>query len=181
MLAMPEIETLRLNLRHLETKDATEMYASWLNDPEVNKYLETRHEQQTVENCRRFIKSCNSDPESHLFGIFLKENGRHIGNAKVGSVNRHYERGQVSLFIGEKQYWNKGLSTEVVRALNQHAFTKLGLQRLEAGCYEDNLGSLRVFLKSGYVVEGFMRSHVVRDGRRLGCFWLGVLASEYLE
>lgn len=178
---MHEIETSSLHLRPLGAEDVSEIYASWLNDPEVNKYLETRHEYQTIESCKNFVESCNNDPGSHLFGIFLKENGRHIGNAKVGFINPYYKTGQVSLFIGEKQFWNKGFSTEVVRALNQFAFKKLGLQRLEAGCYEDNLGSLRVFLKSGYVVEGFKRSHVVRDGRRLGCFWLGVLANECRE
>lgn len=178
---MPEIETSRLSLCRLEEKDATETYAAWLNDPDVNKYLETRHTQQSAESCKEFIASCNSDPGSHLFGIFLKETGVHIGNAKIGFINKYYDRGQVSLFIGEKKYWNKGLSTEIVCALNKYAFLTLGLQRLEAGCYEDNLSSLRVFLKSGYVVEGFMRSHVARDGRRLGCFWLGMLASEYLE
>ena len=97
--AVHEISTLRLHLRRLETEDVNEIYASWLNDPEINKYLETRHEPQTIESCKRFVEACNNDPGSYLFGIFLKENGTHIGNAKIGFVNPHYKRGQVSLFI----------------------------------------------------------------------------------
>ena len=176
---MPKIETPRLYLRHLEPSDATEIYAGRLNDPEVNRYLETRHALQTPESCREFIVQCNADPGSKLFGVFLKETGEHIGNAKIGSINSHYQRGQISLFIGVKRYWGQGLSTELVRGLTIYGFEHLGLHRLEAGCYEDNLSSLRVFLKSGYVVEGFMRDQVILNGRRTGCFWLGVLAREY--
>lgn len=175
------IETTRLVLRPLTTADVTQRYADWMNDPQVNQYLETRHSVQTVESCADFIDSCNQDPGSHLFGIFLKENQQHIGNVKLGFVNHHYLRGQVSLFIGEKSLWGKGLSTEVVDGITRFGFGGLGLHRLEAGCYEDNLGSLRVFLKCGYTVEGFLREHVAQDGQFRGCFWLGVLADEFKQ
>lgn len=176
---MVELNTERLYLRYLTASDATEVYANWLNDPEVNRYLETRHSIQTVESCRDFIRLCSEDPESHLFGIFLRETGAHIGNAKIGFINTLYQRGQVSLFIGEKKHWGKGYSTEVIQALTAFSFKDLGLHRLEAGCYEENLASLRVFLRNGYKVEGFMRDQVVLDNRRLGCFWLGILADEF--
>jgi ribosomal-protein-alanine N-acetyltransferase len=176
---MAELETSALYLRYLASSDANDTYVGWLNDPDVNRYLETRHAQQTVQSCRDFIEQCNADPGSHLFGLFLKETGEHIGNAKIGFINSHYRHGQVSFFIGEKHYWGRGLAGELVRALTNYGLTHLGLHRLEAGCYEDNLASLRVFLKSGYTVEGFMRDRVTLDSRRLGCFWLGILAHEF--
>jgi len=175
---MKIIESERLLLKSLQVSDATQAYADWLNDPEVNQYLETRHQTQTVASCQEFIEQCNSDKNSHLFGIFLKENGQHIGNTKLGFINPVYMRGQVSLFIGEKKYWNKGLAGEVVRSITKFGFEHLNLNRIEAGCYEDNLASLRIFLKSGYSVEGFMRNHVISKGRSVGCFWLGILKHE---
>lgn len=174
-----KLDTERLCLRILSEDDVSEKYVSWLNDPDVNKYLEVRQSEQTIQGCIQFIKSCNDDPCSNLFGIFEKENGEHIGNAKIGFVNEHYQRGQISLFIGEKRFWGRGFSTEVVKALTEYGFNRLGLHRLEAGCYEDNLASLRVFLKNGYVVEGFFRNHVLVNGSRKGCFWLGILNHEY--
>jgi RimJ/RimL family protein N-acetyltransferase len=166
-------------LRPLTEADASQRYADWLNDPEVNQFLETRHAQQTVESCRSFIQQCNVDAGSHLLGVFLRSNNEHIGNVKVGFIHSHYQRGQLSLFIGEKAYWGQGLSSELVRAVTRYAFTTLGLHRVEAGCYEENLGSLRVFLKCGYTVEGFLRDQVTLNGRRMGTFLLGVLKHEY--
>lgn len=176
---MIELNTQRLYLRPLKPSDATLEYANWLNNPEVNQYLETRHSVQSVESCRDFIINCNADPATFLFGVFLKETNRHIGNAKIGFINSIYKRGQVSLFIGDKGSWGKGLSTEVVKELSRYGFENLGLHRLEAGCYEDNLASLKVFLRNGYIVEGFMREQVVLNDRRLGCFGLGLLAHEF--
>jgi len=178
---MIEIETDQLILRNLREEDVTNEYVDWLNDPESNKYLEVRHRPQTLDTCKAFVSACNADPGSYLFGIYLKSTSKHIGNIKIGLINLVHKRGEVGLFIGDKQYWGKGYAVEVVRAITKYAFLELGIQRLEAGCYEANLASLQVFLKAGYVIEGFRRSHVFCVDKRLGCYMLGVLASEFPE
>lgn len=175
---MSHIESERLVMKPLQRTDATQVYADWLNDPEVNQYLETRHQVQTIASCQAFIEQCNDDTSTHLFGIFSKATGAHIGNAKLGFIHPVYLRGQLSLFIGDKAYWNKGLASEVVKSLTGFGFAELGLNRIEAGCYEENLSSLRIFLKAGYTVEGFMRNHVISKGVSSGCFWLGILKNE---
>lgn len=142
---MSQIDTARTFLRPLTASDAVQVYADWLNDPEVNQYLETRHVHQTVKTCETFIHQCNTDPASHLFGIFLRESGVHIGNVKLGFVNPNHARGEFSMFIGDKSCWGKGFATEVVRSLTEYGFTHLGLERIQAGCYEEHKASLRVF------------------------------------
>lgn len=176
---METIVSQRLLFKILTDADVSEQYVLWLNDPEVNRFLETRFAPQTVESCRQFVASMALDPNSHLFGIFEKTGARHIGNIKLGFIKPMHCSGQLSLFIGEKSCWGKGYATEAVRAVTQWGFSALGLERMEAGCYDENLGSLRAFLKAGYSVEGYMRSSVVSGDRRVGCFWLGVLKGEY--
>jgi len=68
-----------------------------------------------------------------------------------------------------------------VQALTQYSFESLGLKRVEAGCYEANLASLSIFLKTGYTVEGFRRSHVASGGLRQGCFVLGIINGEHIK
>lgn len=172
------IEANNIFLRKLRSEDVSQEYVDWLNDEDVNKYLETRHVHQTLQSCLQFVEACNLDVGTHLFGIFLKGSGKHIGNIKIGFINEVYARGEVSLLIGDKDCWGKGYGTESVRAVTRFAKEFLKLKKIEAGCYEDNLGSLRIFLKSGYIVEGFKRGHVLRNNKRLGCFLLGVLIDE---
>lgn len=176
---MRELTSKRLYLRTLTEQDATTRYANWLNNPAVNRFLEVRHAQHDIETCRSFIRTCNADPGCFLLGIFADHGKTHIGNIKLGPIDRRYGSGQISLFIGEQSYWGAGYATEAISAITRFAFAEQGLSRLEAGCYEDNLGSLRAFLKSGFSLEGFFRKKFTLDGKRTGCFWLGILKDEW--
>ena len=173
------IESENIYLRPLTRKDATQRYADWLNDEQVNAFLETRHVQQTMESCKSFVEKCNASPSENLFGVFYRDGDVHVGNAKLGSLHDLYARAQISLFIGERDYWGRGLGSEVILSLTRFGFENLMLERIEAGVYEQNLASLRAFLNVGYTVEGYLRKHVMFNGRRSGCFWLAMLKNEF--
>lgn len=176
---MLTLRSERVQLRRLAPEDATPTYAAWLNDPEVNRFLEVRYHTHTVESCREFIVAMNASQDQYLFGIFLVDSGRHVGNIKLGFIDRRNLSGQVSLFLGDKSTWGRGYATEAIRLITTYGFEQLGLERAEGGIYEDNLGSLRTFLKLGYTVEGFFRRKYLLDGRRTGSFWVGVLKDEW--
>lgn len=48
-----------------------------------------------------------------------------------------------------QEAWGKGYATEGSRALIRKGFTELGVRRVVASTYEDNIGSQRVMQKSG--------------------------------
>jgi ribosomal-protein-alanine N-acetyltransferase len=176
---MREITSNRLHFRQLSEEDATDTYASWLNDPVINRFLEVRHAQHSIQTCRSFVETCNADTASFLFGIFANNGKTHIGNIKLGPIDWRYGSGQISLFIGDKSFWGVGYATESILAITKFGFIELNLFKLEAGCYEDNLGSLRAFLKSGFSVEGFFRKKFTIDDKRTGCFWLGATRDDW--
>lgn len=180
-MPLKQFTSERLFFRPLGLDDVTEKYVNWLNDPEVNRYLEIRFARHTLESCSTFVEETNADPKSHFFGIFEKSTNLHIGNIKVGFINSHYSSGQLSLFLGDKAYWGKGFATEAILAVTNWAFKELALARIEAGCCDENTASLRAFLKAGYTVEGYFRKNTVVDGRRIGGFWLGILSDEFTQ
>jgi ribosomal-protein-alanine N-acetyltransferase len=175
---MTTITSERLLFRTLSKEDVSDRYVNWLNDPAVNQYLETRFFLQTRETCEKFVSDMEKDPASYLFGIFDQVTLDHIGNIKLGFINPHHQTAQLSLFIGEKSCWGKGYATESIRSITRWGFDQLGMERIEAGCYDSNMGSLRAFLKVGYSVEGFFRSSTVFNGKRVGNFWLGIIKND---
>ncbi len=48
-----------------------------------------------------------------------------------------------------REAWGKGYATEGARALIRKGFTELGVRRVVASTYQDNIGSQRVMQKSG--------------------------------
>ena len=175
---MNAFSSARIAYKSLTSENVGEKYVGWLNDPEVNKFLETRFIHQTLETCRDFVERMNADPLQHLFGMFDKDCNRHIGNIKLGFVNPHHRKAQISFFIGDKSYHRRGLATEAVGTITSWGFEHCGLQKIEAGCYDANLASLRTFLKCGYSVEGYLRNSVVWNGQRMGSFLLGITAED---
>jgi ribosomal-protein-alanine N-acetyltransferase len=156
------ISSEHLSLIYLQTinkHDATEVYVKWLNDPQVNQYLETRFYPQNIQTLLNFIHTMETNPNEHLFTIRLKKNDQHVGNIKIGAINEHHHVGDVSLFIGDKDAWGKGMASQAVQLISRYSFDKLGLRKLCAGAYKPNIASTKAFLNSGYIDDGILADH----------------------
>lgn len=169
----------RLSFRELRPEDVSLAYVRWLNDPAINRYLEIRFAPQDANSVRAFVSAQLGSRDSFLFRIALAESDTHIGNIKLGPINHHHKSAQISLLIGEQAHHGQGYGAEAIEAVTKWGFSEQDLARIEGGCYADNLGSLRAFLKSKYTVEGFRRDAVVAaSGERQGAFWFARVAGE---
>lgn len=164
----------RLLLRTLSTEDATPRYLSWLSDADVIRHLEIRFSTPgTVDDLARFIASVNDSDDTLMLGMFLRTDGRHIGNIKLGPINRHHGTGDIGLLIGERGEWGKGYARAAIELLADYAFAQLGVVKLMAGCYSDNEGSRRAFLNAGFAEEGRCAAQYLADGKRQDGVLLG--------
>lgn len=166
------IQTARTILKQLTEVDVTEEYVYWLNKKKVNQYLESKFVCHTISSVREFVRKMGSDETNVLFGIFFDH--KHIGNIKLGSIDSNHLKANIGLMIGDSGCWGQGIATEVIQAVTLFAFEEKGLKKIDAGCYESNLASKKVFIKSGFEVEGFLKSHVIHDGKREGVWLLGI-------
>lgn len=168
-----------LRLRPLTLADVSERYVTWLNDPAVNRFLETRHRVQTLESVAAFVSEMTSRADARLFAICLSDGDRHIGNIKVGPIKPNHALADVSLFIGERDCWGKGYATEAIRLASRFAFEQMPVVKLAAGFYAENVASIRAFLKAGYREEGLRRRHYILDGKPSDIVELGLCAEDY--
>jgi RimJ/RimL family protein N-acetyltransferase len=173
-----EIISARLVLRELEASDCSPDYVAWLADPEVNQYLETRHREQDEASVAAFLKGVRARPDEFLFGMFLRDEGRHIGNTKVGPIHPYHRLGDVSLFVGARNCWGKGFAGEAIAAVSRYAFTELGAAKLSASMYAPNVGSTQAYLKVGSREEGRRRGHYRLGDGRCDLIELGLLPSD---
>ncbi len=149
----------------LQPDDVNSSYVSWLNNPVVNCYLESRFAIHTMESTRAFVEQCLIDPATLLFGIKYPELGyKHVGNIKISSIDQHHKRGEIGILIGETAVWGKGIASQSISTLIEIAQKELGLRKLTAGCYASNLGSQKSFLKAGFHIECERKDHVLLNG-----------------
>ena len=154
-------------MRSLQSEDATLVYLGWLSDPAINSHLEVRFSPpQSISDLASFIADANRSSHTLLLGIFLNEDGRHIGTIKLGSVNWHHKTGEFGFLIGDRFQWGKGYASKAISLLAEYAFAQLGLAKLTAGCYANNYGSRRALLKAGFMEEGRRISQWLVVGHR---------------
>ena len=164
----------RIYLRKVELSDVNQAYVDWLNDPKVNQYLETRYELQTMDSVRKYVEKMVVKENELFFAICLIENDKHIGNIKLGPINSEHKFAEVSLFIGVKDQWGKGYATESISILSHYALDELKLHKLTAGCYANNIGSVKAFKKAGFIEEGIWKNQYLCNGEYVDriCFAL---------
>ena len=176
---MSELEGTRIRLRPITPQDVTPRYVAWLNEPEVNRFMETRHRDQSPQAVAAFVAENTGRDDRRLFAICLASDGRHIGNIKVGPIKPNHALADVSLFIGERDCWGKGYASEAIRLASRFAFAQMPVVKLSASFYADNLASIRAFLKAGYKHEGLRRRHYMLDGKPSDIVELGLCAEDY--
>ena len=118
-------------------------------------------------------------PERYSFSVRTLADDRLIGFLGL-RVNLIHGEGWVGLGIGERDAWNKGYGTDMLRLCLRYAFLELGLQRVSLTLHEYNPRALRSYEKAGFRLEGRTRLGALREGRRTDVLWMGILREEWL-
>lgn len=175
-MILPEpLETPRLRLRSLRPSDIGDAYLAWMNDAEIVRFLEVRFNgAQELDDLQEFVESMNASPNNYMLGIFRKDDGRHIGNIKLGPINTEHARSEIGYLIGDRGSWGKGYASETIRRVARFGLDDLGLKKIKAGCYETNIGSAKALLKAGFEHEATVPLDSIYEGRRVASLLFGM-------
>jgi [ribosomal protein S5]-alanine N-acetyltransferase len=88
-----------------------------------------------------------------------------IGQITLGGVMYGAMRGGHIGYWIDKDFANRGLTTQVVAAVTEFAFNTLSLHRIEINIRPENSPSIRVAEKAGYLFEGLRPRYLHIDGQ----------------
>lgn len=157
-------------LRKISIDDCNENYLKWMNDPEINKYLESRFTTHTIDSLKDFVNSMNNSENNVLFAIVDKESDTHIGNIKLGNIHPIHKYADIGLLIGDKNYWGRGIATNAIKLVSEFAFDELNLRKVFAGVYENNIGSIKAFEKCGFKKAYVKKDNYYFEGKFIDAF-----------
>lgn len=142
-------------------KDISELSYRWLNDAEIA--VLTDAPKVTREIQQQFFASLPTRHDYHIWAIFF--DSKPIGC--LGIKNVQDGSGEYWGYIGEKEYWGRGVGrTMLVKAMVEAK--KLNLTELTLEVIKSNSRARNLYLKFGFTEVGasktkiFMRKKVVR-------------------
>jgi ribosomal-protein-alanine N-acetyltransferase len=174
----PQLETERLILRKMRKDDARDLYA-YASDPDVARHtLWNAH--RSLLDSQRFLEAVIEQYKSKEvtnWGIEHKADRKFIGTCGFVYWNPDHRRAEIGYALS-KSYWNQGIMSEAAHAVMQFGFKKMLLNRLEARCNVENIGSERVMQKIGMTYEGTIREQLLIRGKFEDVKLYSILRSE---
>lgn len=155
-----KIETERLILRPFTLEDIVPSYEMNL-DKEVSKYTGDGGVVSLQEIERRITLNVLGDYEKYGYGRFavqLKGGENFIGFAGLKYLDDLNEVDLGYRFM--RKHWGKGLATEAGKACVDFGFTKLELTKIIGMVLPENVASIRVLKKLGFLYE----KDIIEDG-----------------
>jgi RimJ/RimL family protein N-acetyltransferase len=154
------IETLRFYLERLEIRHASQEYVDWLNNCQVNRFLESGGN-YTLEMLKDFLLDVSNE-DIYFWAIKDKLNNQHLGNIKIDPINLKHGWGEYGILIGDQSYWGKGVGFEVSRAVIDFCFEgNLKLRKINLGVRAENIAAIALYKKLGFEIEGVYKKHSV--------------------
>ncbi|MCI5059226.1 MAG: GNAT family N-acetyltransferase [Flavobacteriales bacterium] len=173
------LEGEQIYLRALEERDLSGNYFQWLNDDEVCEFNSHATFPNTEVKMRDYFNSVSNTQNAIVLAIVDKKTDQHIGNISLQRIDWVSRSAEFAILLGEKDFWNKGVSSEAGFLLCSYGFERLNLNRIYCGTSEKNVGMQKLALKLNMVKEGERRAAMFKNGEYCNVYEYGVLKNEF--
>jgi RimJ/RimL family protein N-acetyltransferase len=173
------ISTERLLLRPFAKSDreaVLDLYSDnetmryWSKEPimsleEADSLIEQEIEWPSKEKCFNWAVA---QPDSNLL----------IGKICLFHLSERNRRAEIGYLLN-RRFWGRGYMTEALTFVLRFAFDEQGMHRMEADTDPENLASLALLERFGFVREGLFHDRWYVHGKWHDSVMLGLLASKY--
>jgi ribosomal-protein-alanine N-acetyltransferase len=157
-----KLKTQRLVLREPKMSDWKDLVEG-LNDRDTSRYLAAVAFPYKEKDAKEWIKHCikewkEKEKTSYHFFIELRSEKKIIGAIDIANYSKQHKTCETGSWIN-KEYWRKGYIMEAKIAVNEFAFNRLKVRKMETGVYKENTASNKAQTSIGYKYEGCKLKH----------------------
>ena len=168
----------RIRLRAIERADL-EIIRQWYNDPILAAGLgDIKWPTSEAQQIHHYERTMANEETVRMVVESLDK--QCIGLTGFWHIHWRDRRAEHAVVIGDTDCRGQGFGQEVIRTCARYAFDQMDLIRLDAQILETNTRSLKVYQACGFKVEGTLRDHALRDGKRINRMQLGLLRDELI-
>ena len=136
---------MQVKIRPLIIEDAKTSY-KWRNNPEVWKYTGSKPDRIITEDIEtEWIKNVLKRNNEMRFAIIV--DGKYIGNTQLTNIEN--QEVNFHIFIGEKDYWGKGIGSQVLKLMIEVAKNK-NFKKIKLNVNSKNIAAYKMYIKYGF-------------------------------
>lgn len=173
------IEGTLIYLRPFSRQDISTWF-NWFNDPLVTEHMNKGAFPNTEVAQEEYFHSLSKSKNDIQMAIAMKKDNHLVGCIGIHKIEWLHRRGDMSIVIGNRECWGKGIASEAIGLMTTHAFMKLNLNKLTAGVWATNTSSKKAFKKNGFIEEGILRQNFFYQGKYVDDIKLGIVREEWV-
>lgn len=146
----PDLATERLVLRTIRSEDVFPIFACWMRDQDVSRYMWWKASDdinETRDFVRFELENLGND-QWNRWVLVTKDRKEVIGTCLLfwNEEEGHFD---ISYNLGKK-YWGRGYVTEAMERVMRYGAEALGMKECVTSCAQENKASARVLEKLGF-------------------------------
>ncbi|WP_018780443.1 GNAT family N-acetyltransferase [Bacillus sp. 95MFCvi2.1] len=177
-MAFPVLETERLRLVEIDQFYCQKIYEIFSLE-EVTRYYGMNSFTEFGQ-ASRMIESFSKnffEKRAIRWGIVLKETGILIGTIGLNNLQLWSKRSEIGYDL-HPSYWRKGYATEAVQKIITYSFQELGIFRIGAITYPENVASCKMLSKIGFQKEGLLRGYIHQGDQQRDVYIYSIIRTD---
>ena len=174
---MEIIKEKEISLRLLNEQDKN-LLLKWLTDERVLNFWEGK---SAVFDLDRITEDFYGEENVEVIRTIIEYQGQAIGYLQMYKLDNEaleeysYQSTNkviygIDQFIGEPEYWNKGIGTKFMRLVLQYLTNSKGAEIVILDPHADNPRAIRCYEKVGFKKIKFLPKHELHDGEMVDCY-----------
>jgi [ribosomal protein S5]-alanine N-acetyltransferase len=174
----PLLHTSRLELVEIRQEHLQDLFMIFSNS-EVTRYYNiiTLKEEPEAQKYLDHFANRFANQQGIRWGLSEKGKNGIIGTIGFNNFTPHH-RANIGFDL-LPAYWNKGYTTEALRAVLDFGFNNLEINRIEAEVMQNNTASEMVLLKTGFTKEGLLRDWMLFNNRHYDMTMFSLLQNDH--
>ena len=168
---------MNVTIRKFERDDIPKK-VEWINNPANNQFLHYDLPLE-VEKTQKWFD--NNIGRTDRFDAVIEVDGVPCGTIGLLSIDRKNSKAEFYIAMGETSLKGKGVSTQATRLMIDYAFNVLLLNRVYSFIEVENIPSIKLVEKVGFIREGRLKNDIMSHGQPVDRFAYGICKEDYLK
>ena len=157
-------------------KKLQNMVLNWRNHIDIRKNMYT-DTIITLEEHTTWLKSLETTNRTYVY-IAYKDN-LPIGLVSINNINYTHQHADWAFYLNPNFLSTKGLGTLMEFHFLNYVFNNFEIEKLNCEVLEINPSVIKLHKKFGFTEEGIRRKNIIKEGKRINVYLLGILKEEW--